>query len=138
MVAGQLRFRLVPQPAGDPGGPAPLPVLLPAAGHEHVEVAAGVLRRRPVGTRFRARKPNPEIFLTAARELGVEPRYAIVLEDARAGVNAAKAGGMAAIEIARADDTQLFAGARAGIVTTTLDDAGTAALAAGWLAARET
>jgi hypothetical protein len=45
---------------------------------------------------------------------------------------------MAAIEIARADDTQLFAGARAGIVTATLDDAGTAALATGWLATRET
>ena len=45
---------------------------------------------------------------------------------------------MAAIEIARADDTQLFAGVHAGIVTTTLDDAGTAALVAGWLATRET
>ena len=39
---GQLRFRLVPQPAGDPGGPAPLPVLLPALRHEHIEVRPGL------------------------------------------------------------------------------------------------
>jgi len=44
--------------------------------------------------------PTPEIFLTAAHELGVEPRYAMVIEDASAGVQAAKAGGMAAIGIA--------------------------------------
>jgi beta-phosphoglucomutase-like phosphatase (HAD superfamily) len=37
------------------------------------------------------------MFLTAAEELGVGPSTAIVLEDAAAGVEAAKAGGMAAI-----------------------------------------
>ena len=56
------------------------------------------------GRDFAHGKPDPEIFLTAAHELGVEPRHAIVIEDASAGVQAAKAGGMAAIGIARADD----------------------------------
>jgi beta-phosphoglucomutase-like phosphatase (HAD superfamily) len=90
------------------------------------------------GRDFAHGKPDPEIFLTAARELGVEPDRAVVLEDAPAGVQAAKAGGMAAIGIARADDTQLLAAAGADIVVTTLDDVDMAALAAGRLAKRTT
>lgn len=38
-------------------------------------------------------KPAPDIFLHAARELGVEPGRAIVVEDAIAGVEAGRAGG---------------------------------------------
>ena len=90
------------------------------------------------GRDFAHGKPDPEIFLTAAREIGVEPDHAVVLEDAPAGVQAAKAGGMAAIGIARADDTQLLAAAGADIVVTTLDDVDMAALAAGRLAKRTT
>jgi beta-phosphoglucomutase-like phosphatase (HAD superfamily) len=89
------------------------------------------------GRDFAHGKPDPEIFLTAARELGVEPGRAVVLEDAPAGVQAAKAGGMAAIGIARADDAQLLAAAGADIVVTTLDDVDTATLAAGRLARRK-
>ncbi len=37
-------------------------------------------------------KPAPDIFLEAARRLGVEPGEAIVLEDAAAGVEAGRAG----------------------------------------------
>jgi len=47
------------------------------------------------GRDFATAKPDPETFLTAAHELGVEPRHAIVIEDASAGVQAAEAGGMA-------------------------------------------
>jgi beta-phosphoglucomutase-like phosphatase (HAD superfamily) len=90
------------------------------------------------GRDFAHGKPDPEIFLTAAHELGVEPRHAFVIEDASAGVQAAKAGGMAAIGIARADDADLLAAADADIVVTTLDDVDTAALSEGRLAARKT
>jgi beta-phosphoglucomutase len=89
------------------------------------------------GRDFAHGKPDPEIFLTAAQELGVEPRDAMVLEDASAGVEAAKAGGMAAIGIARADDAELLAAADADIVVTSLDDVDTAALAEGRLATRK-
>jgi beta-phosphoglucomutase len=44
-------------------------------------------------------KPDPEVFVVAARRLGVEPRKCLVLEDAVAGVEAAKAGGMKCIAV---------------------------------------
>lgn len=88
------------------------------------------------GRDFAHGKPDPEIFLTAARELGVEPGDAMVLEDASAGVQAAKAGGMTAIGIARAGDAQLLATAGADLVVATLDDVDTAALADRRLVAR--
>jgi beta-phosphoglucomutase-like phosphatase (HAD superfamily) len=40
-------------------------------------------------------KPAPDIFLHAAREMGVAPRDCIVIEDSVAGVTAARAAGMA-------------------------------------------
>ncbi|MGH3196078.1 MAG: HAD family hydrolase [Streptosporangiaceae bacterium] len=89
------------------------------------------------GRDFAHGKPDPEIFLTAARELGVEPRDAMVLKDAPAGVQAAKAGGMTAIGIARAGDAELLATADADLVVTTLDDVDTVALAGGRLVTRK-
>jgi len=85
------------------------------------------------GRDFAHGKPHPEMFLTAAGELGVAPEYAIVIEDATAGVQAARAGGMAAIGLARADDAELLAAAGADIVVTSLDRVDLAALAAGHL-----
>jgi beta-phosphoglucomutase-like phosphatase (HAD superfamily) len=88
------------------------------------------------GRDFAHGKPHPEMFLVAAQELGVEPPQATVIEDAAAGVEAAKAGGMAAIGIARADDADLLATAGADIVVTTLDDVDARALADGRLEVR--
>jgi HAD superfamily hydrolase (TIGR01509 family) len=42
-------------------------------------------------------KPWPDLFLHAARTLGVSPEHAVVIEDSVAGVTAAKAAGMTAI-----------------------------------------
>lgn len=44
-------------------------------------------------------KPDPEVFLKAAEMLKVEPRDCYVVEDAEAGIDAAKAGGFTAIGI---------------------------------------
>lgn len=86
------------------------------------------------GRDFAHGKPHPEMFLTAAAELGVDPHAAFVVEDAPSGVQAAKAGGMAAIGIARARDADLLAAADADIVVDTLDRVDMAALAEGRLA----
>jgi beta-phosphoglucomutase len=86
------------------------------------------------GRDFAHGKPHPEMFLTAARELGVAADASFVVEDAAAGVEAAKAGNMAALGLARADDADLLAKASADLVVTTLDDVDLAALADGRLA----
>ena len=88
------------------------------------------------GRDFTHGKPHPEMFLTAAHELGTAPEAAIVLEDAAAGIEAAKAGGMAAIGIARAHDADLLSAAGADIVVTTLDEVDLAALSDGQLATK--
>ena len=44
-------------------------------------------------------KPSPQSFLLAAQRLGVEPRNCIVIEDAVAGVAAAKRAGMRCLAI---------------------------------------
>ncbi len=85
------------------------------------------------GRDFEQGKPHPEIFLTAAEELGVPPEECFVVEDAANGVQAAKAGEMAALGLARADDEALLADAGADLVVTTLDDVDLDALAEGRL-----
>lgn len=86
------------------------------------------------GRDFAHGKPHPEMFLTAAAELGVEPGASIVLEDAASGVTAARSGGMAAIGIARFDDAAMLGAAGADIVVESLDEIDLDALAAGRLA----
>jgi len=51
------------------------------------------------GTNITKSKPDPEVFLKAAQFLGVNPAECLVVEDARAGIDAAKAGGMLAAGI---------------------------------------
>jgi beta-phosphoglucomutase-like phosphatase (HAD superfamily) len=86
------------------------------------------------GRDFARGKPHPEMFLTAAQELGVSPEQSFVIEDADVGVQAAKAGKMAALGLARADDIPLLVAAGADLVVTTLDDVDLAALVDGRLA----
>lgn len=42
-------------------------------------------------------KPHPDIFLEAARRIGVEPQHCLVFEDAPLGVEAARRAGMRAV-----------------------------------------
>jgi beta-phosphoglucomutase-like phosphatase (HAD superfamily) len=89
------------------------------------------------GRDFARGKPDPDMFLAALGELRVPASDAIVIEDALAGVQAAKAGRMRAIGIARADDAHVLAAAGADLVVTSLDDVDTPALAVGRVTARQ-
>jgi len=51
------------------------------------------------GSKVKKGKPDPEVFLKAAEEMGMAPEHCVVFEDARAGIEAAKNGGMRAIGV---------------------------------------
>lgn len=51
------------------------------------------------GTQVKNSKPHPEIFLRAAAKLDTPPSHCMVLEDAAAGVTAAKAAKMRCIGV---------------------------------------
>jgi beta-phosphoglucomutase len=53
------------------------------------------------GAKVKQAKPNPEVFLRAARELDIPPASCIVFEDAEAGIEAALRAGMGAVGIGR-------------------------------------
>lgn len=78
-------------------------------------------------------KPDPELFLIAAAELHAEPSDCFVAEDAPAGVEAARAGGMAALGVARLHDGRLLRDVGADLVVTSLSDVDLAALKMGRL-----
>jgi HAD superfamily hydrolase (TIGR01509 family) len=80
-------------------------------------------------------KPDPALFLMAAEALGARPEDCVVIEDAPAGVQAARAGGMGAIGVARLGDEALLQSAGAHLVVTRLDQVDVCSLAAGTLRA---
>lgn len=55
------------------------------------------------GNDVRHGKPHPEIFILAARKLGLDVTECVVIEDAEAGVKAAKAGGFFCYGLANED-----------------------------------
>jgi trehalose/maltose hydrolase-like predicted phosphorylase/beta-phosphoglucomutase-like phosphatase (HAD superfamily) len=89
------------------------------------------------GRDFPRGKPDPMIFLAAAEELGLSPDACFVIEDATSGVQAAKAGGIAAIGVARLGDQEQLADIGADLVVTTLDDVSFPALVEGRLRERQ-
>ena len=58
---------------------------------EHVVTADDVTRH----------KPDPDIFLEAARRIGIAPEHCLVFEDAEPGLEAARRAGMRALDIRR-------------------------------------
>ena len=48
-------------------------------------------------------KPDPEVFLLAAERLGLKPEECVVVEDAEAGVEAARRGGMRVVGVGPAE-----------------------------------
>ena len=66
-------------------------------------------------------KPDPAVFLTAARRLGVDPGLCLVFEDSMAGVEAGLAAGMTVVAVPAANlaDDEVFS--RAHVQLDTLD-----------------
>jgi beta-phosphoglucomutase-like phosphatase (HAD superfamily) len=81
-------------------------------------------------------KPDPEIFLLAATALRIAPARCCVVEDAPAGIAAARAAGMTALGVARLADAAGLRAAGADLVVTSLDEVAMDALAAGRLGRR--
>lgn len=59
------------------------------------------------GTNIEKSKPDPEVFLKASDMLGLSPKDCYVIEDADAGIEAAKNAGMIAIGYGNAKDSDL-------------------------------
>ncbi|QCX32765.1 beta-phosphoglucomutase [Caloramator sp. E03] len=55
------------------------------------------------GNKVKKAKPDPEVFLLAAKELNIEPKDCVVFEDAEAGIEAAKNAGMYVIGVGSSD-----------------------------------
>ena len=81
-------------------------------------------------------KPDPMIFLTAAESWAHHRADALWSRTPVTGIRAAKAGGMAALGVARLGDEKILGDAGADLVVTTLDEVSGAALAAGRLERR--
>jgi trehalose-phosphatase len=95
-----------------------------AAGHvEHLfDLRVGGTEAEQLGL---AGKPDPAVFLEAARRLGVRPRRAVVVEDALAGVDAGRRGGFAlVIGVDRSDHGAELLAAGAGMVVRDLVEVG--------------
>lgn len=78
-------------------------------------------------------KPAPDLFLAAAAGLGLSPGRCVVVEDAGVGIQAALAGGMRALGIARHGDRALLDAAGAELVVTSLAEVAVDKLKAGRL-----
>ena len=51
------------------------------------------------GTDITHSKPDPEVFLISAKKIGIDPANCAVVEDAKSGIEAAKAAGMTALAL---------------------------------------
>jgi beta-phosphoglucomutase len=90
------------------------------------------------GRDLRHGKPDPEIFLLAAAELRVAPERCFVVEDAPAGIKAARAASMTALGVARLGDAAPLQAAEADLVVTSLDEVAIGELADGRLCRQPT
>jgi len=78
-----------------------------SAPRSNVETVLDALRMRPwfqatvSAEDVREGKPAPDVFLSAAAHLSTEPHGCVVVEDARAGIEAAQRAGMRSIAVGR-------------------------------------
>lgn len=55
------------------------------------------------GTKVSKAKPDPEVFLKAAKELDILPKHCLVFEDAQAGIESARNAGMRCVGVGDPD-----------------------------------
>jgi beta-phosphoglucomutase len=115
-----------PQAIGSSAPPGNVDLLLSLTDTRHYFAAV------VTGDDVRRGKPDPEVFLTAAAKLGADPARCVVFEDAVAGVQAAKAGGMrcAAVTFVGHHPAEKLRAAGADLVVTSLDEITTQQVAA--------
>jgi HAD superfamily hydrolase (TIGR01509 family) len=63
------------------------------------------------GSDVKNKKPDPELFLTAAERLGLDPAHCVVIEDAPDGVAAAKAAGCRCVAVTNSTASEKLAAA---------------------------
>lgn len=61
------------------------------------------------GNNIKNSKPDPEVFVKAAEMLGIDPADCLVVEDADAGIEAGRAGGMKTLSVNGAKGADYFA-----------------------------
>ena len=61
-------------------------------------------------------KPDPEIYLTAAAKLGLEPHECVVFEDAEAGIESAKRAGIKVVALATTFDREFLSHTEADVI----------------------
>ena len=81
----------------------------------------GVFETIVSGDDVRQGKPDPEIYRMAAQRLGVDPGECVVIEDAPAGVEAAKAAGMRCIAVTNSVSREQLQGADLVVDSLTCD-----------------
>ena len=74
------------------------------------------------GSDVKNKKPDPELFLTAAERLGLDPARCVVIEDAPDGIAAAKAAGCRCIAVTNSAKAEKLAAADR--IVSTLEEVG--------------
>ena len=85
--------------------------------------SAGVAYERMVyvtGDAVSRKKPDPELFVTAAEQMGVDPTRCVVIEDAPNGVEAAKRAGARCLAVTNTAGPKELA--QADVICETLDE----------------
>ncbi len=74
------------------------------------------------GSDVKNKKPDPEIFLTAAKKASFNPAETLVVEDALSGVKAAKSAGMSCLAVTTSFDKESLSEAGADYVVESLSE----------------
>lgn len=73
------------------------------------------------GNKVSKAKPDPEVFTLAAKEMGLSADECVVFEDAQAGIEAAKAGGMKVVAVGSEENLTDFDKIIYGFTNVSLD-----------------